>query len=63
MIRTAQAKIFEVTFRAKKSAIVEINRERALKIVNASPAVKAEEGVNKESQQSENASEASIQVN
>lgn len=63
MIRTAQAKIFEVTFRAKKSAIVEINGERALKIVNASPAIKAEEGVNKESQQSENPSEASIQAN
>jgi len=30
MIRAAQAKIFEVTFRAKKSAIVEINQERAL---------------------------------
>ena len=30
MIRAAEAKIFEVIFRAKKSAIVEINKERAL---------------------------------
>ena len=61
MIRNAQAKIFEVTFRAKKSAIVEINRERALKIVNASPAVKAEDNVKIQSQTSE--SEQNIQVN
>ena len=61
MIRSADAKIFEVTFRAKKSAIVEINRERALKIVNASPAIKAEEGVVKnQSQTSESASEQNI---
>ena len=38
MIRSASAKIFEVTFRAKKSAIVEINQEKALKIVKAAPA-------------------------
>lgn len=37
IIRTASAKLFEVTFRAKKSAIVEINKDRALKIVNAQP--------------------------
>ena len=37
MIRVTQAKIFEVTFRAKKSAMVEIDRDRALRIVKAAP--------------------------
>ena len=37
IIRSASAKIFEVSFKAKKSAIIEINQERALKIVKAAP--------------------------
>ena len=37
MIRVTQAKIFEVTFRAKKSGMIEIDRDRALRIVKAAP--------------------------
>ena len=37
LIRAADAKIFEVFFRAKKSAIHEINKDRALQIVGNKP--------------------------
>lgn len=48
LIRSATAKIFEVTFRARKSAIVEINQERALRIVRAGPGAASDDQVKAE---------------
>jgi len=36
LLHSANAKIFEVTFQAKRSAIIEIDREKALRIVSKS---------------------------
>ena len=40
LIRGSQAKMFEVTFRAKKSSIVQIDEAKALKIVNVAASKK-----------------------
>lgn len=45
MIRTVEAKIFEVTFKAKKSAIVQIDSDRAMNIVNHSGQTRASQAL------------------